>query len=74
MNRQCAARRDLSNRRTMEFDETAVRGAFGIQQSVVAFANSDGLPAKSSGRIHSTVNHPLTINWGRSHMMTFVTP
>jgi len=55
--RHCAARRDLSNRRTMEFDGTAVRGAFGIQQSVVAFANSDDLPAKSSGRIHSTVNH-----------------
>jgi hypothetical protein len=32
----------------MEFDETVVRGAFGIQQSVGALANSDDLAAKSS--------------------------
>ena len=54
-----AQMRETSNGGATQFHETAVRGAFGIQQSVVAFANSDDLPAKSSGRIHSTVNHRI---------------
>ena len=47
---------NFADGRAMELHESAVVEAFGFEDTVVAFANADDVPAEAAGRVNGSVN------------------
>ena len=51
--------RDLADGRTMKFHQSTVGETFRLEESVVALANADDLPAQFACSVHGAMNHGI---------------